>query len=106
MASQRISDAAAEPMKPHGCPFQPGQSGNPSGRPNGSANKATIAVEALLENEAEALTRKVLELVRGSLPAIRLCFERGCRPGVIVGSLSICSRSNLLLMQALHRAQF
>jgi hypothetical protein len=77
MESQRISDAAVEPMKPRGLPFQPGQSGNPSGRPKGARNKATLAVEALLENEAEALTRKVIELaLGGSLPAIRLCFER------------------------------
>ena len=29
--------------------FKPGQSGNPSGRPHGSRNKATLALEALLE---------------------------------------------------------
>jgi hypothetical protein len=77
MKSQRISDATAGPVKPRGRPFQAGQSGNPTGRPKGARNKATIAVEALLGNEAEALTRKVIELaLGGSLPAIRLCFER------------------------------
>ena len=75
--SQRISDAAVEPMKPRGRPFEPGQSGNPSGRPKGARNKTTVAVEALLDNEAEALTRKVIELaLAGNMAAIRLCFER------------------------------
>ena len=77
MESQRISDAAAQPIKPRGRPFQPGQSGNPSGRPKGARNKATLAVEALLENEAEALTRKVIDLaLGGNMAALRLCFER------------------------------
>ena len=38
--------------------FKPGQSGNPSGRPHGSRNKATLALEALLDGEGEAITRK------------------------------------------------
>jgi ABC-type uncharacterized transport system substrate-binding protein len=35
--------------------FQPGQSGNPGGRPKGSRNKATLALECLLDGQAEAL---------------------------------------------------
>src|SRR6266404_3687226 len=63
--------------KTRGRHFEPGQSGNPSGRPKGARNKATAAIEALLENDAEALTRKVIELaLGGSIPALRLCFER------------------------------
>jgi Family of unknown function (DUF5681) len=77
MESQRISDAAEQPAKARGRPFEPGRSGNPSGRPKGARNKTTIAVEALLDNEAEALTRKVVELaLGGNLAALRLCFER------------------------------
>ena len=76
MDAQPIPDSA-EPIKPRGRPFQPGQSGNPSGRPKGARNKATLAVEALLENEAEALTRKAIELAKeGNMAALRLCFER------------------------------
>lgn len=50
--------------------------GNP-GRPKGTRNKATLAAEALLEGEAEALTRKAIELaLAGDGAALRLCLER------------------------------
>jgi hypothetical protein len=63
--------------KARGRPFGPGQSGNPCGRPKGARNKATLVIEALLENEAEALTRKLIELAKGgNIAALRLCFER------------------------------
>ena len=55
--------------------FQKGQSGNPQGRPMG--NKATEAAEMLLDGEAEALTRKAVELaLEGEGSALRLCLER------------------------------
>ena len=58
-------------------PFSKGQSGNPSGRQPGSRNKATLAVEALLDGEAEALTRKAVELaLAGDTTALRLCLDR------------------------------
>jgi len=57
--------------------FKTGQSGNPGGRPKGSLNKATLATQALLDGEAEALTRKVVELAKDGNPvALRLCLER------------------------------
>jgi hypothetical protein len=57
--------------------FKSGQSGNPSGRPKGTLNKATLVSLALLDGEAEALTRKVVELAKdGNLAALRLCLER------------------------------
>jgi hypothetical protein len=57
--------------------FKAGQSGNPSGRPKGALNKTTLATQALLDGEAEALTRKVLELAKNGNPmALRLCLER------------------------------
>ncbi len=39
-----------------------GQSGNPAGRRTGCRNKTTIAAAALLTGEAEALTRRAVEL--------------------------------------------
>jgi len=57
--------------------FESGQSGNPSGRPKGSRNKATLAVQALLEGEGEAITRKAIESAKeGDMTAIRLVLER------------------------------
>jgi hypothetical protein len=59
----------------------PGKSGNPAGRPKGSRNKTTLAVEALLDREAEDLTRKAIELAKGGdLVALRLCLDRICPP--------------------------
>lgn len=64
-----------------GRPFEPGQSGNPAGRPKGSRNKATLAVEVLFDGEAEVITRKAIELAKnGDLAAIRLCLDRIAPP--------------------------
>ena len=57
--------------------FKAGRSGNPSGRPRGSRNATTLAVEALLDGEAETLTRKAIELAKaGDTIALRLCWDR------------------------------
>src|SRR5208337_2817892 len=57
--------------------FESGQSGNPSGRPKGALSKTTLATQALLDGEAEALTRKTVELAKDGNPvALRLCLER------------------------------
>jgi hypothetical protein len=57
--------------------FAPGQSGNPAGKPKGTRNKTTLAIEALLEGEADALTRKAIEMAKeGDGPALRMCLDR------------------------------
>ena len=57
--------------------FAPGQSGNPSGRPKGSRNRSTKALEAIFEGEAEALTRKAIEMaLEGDTVALRMCMDR------------------------------
>lgn len=57
--------------------FKPGQSGNPAGKPKGTKNKITQAAMILLEGEAEALTRKAINLaLEGDVTALRLCLER------------------------------
>lgn len=64
-----------------GKPFQKGQSGNPKGKPKGALNHATRAVQALLDGEAEGLTRKAIEkAMEGDTTALRLCLERLCPP--------------------------
>lgn len=56
-----------------GRPFGPG---NP-GRPHGARNKATVAIESLLEGEAERLGRKAIDMaLAGDATALRLCLDR------------------------------
>jgi hypothetical protein len=63
--------------KQRGRPFKAGRSGNPEGRPRGSRNKATMAVEALLDGDAEGIARKAVEkALEGDMAALRLCLER------------------------------
>ena len=48
-----------------------------SGRPKGSRNKATIAIESLLQGQAEALTQTAIaKALEGDSVALRLCMER------------------------------
>jgi hypothetical protein len=59
--------------KTRGKPFAPG---NP-GKPRGARHRVTLAAETLLEGEAEAITRKAIELAKGGDgPALRLCMDR------------------------------
>ena len=63
--------------KHRGRPFQKGQSGNPDGRPRGSRNATTIALETLLDGQATALTQKAIDVaLTGDIPALRLCLDR------------------------------
>jgi hypothetical protein len=58
-------------------PFQPGQSGNPAGRPPGARNRRTIVSAAMLEGEADALVRRAIDQgLDGDLRAIRLILDR------------------------------
>jgi hypothetical protein len=57
--------------------FQPGESGNPAGRPPGARNKKALAVEALLDDESEEVMRKLIGLAKvGDEVALRLCVDR------------------------------
>jgi hypothetical protein len=63
--------------KQRGRPFEQGESGNPSGKPKGARHRTTLAVEKLLEGEAEDIGRKAVELAKcGDTVALRLCLER------------------------------
>jgi hypothetical protein len=51
------------------------------GRPKGSRNKATIAIESLLEGQAEALTQTAIsKALDGDSIALRLCLDRIAPP--------------------------
>jgi len=57
--------------------FAKGTSANPPGRPPGSRNQSTLLMEALLEGEAEQLTRKAIKrALTGDVNALRLCLDR------------------------------
>ena len=57
--------------------FEKGVSGNPAGRPAGSRNNATLACEALLEGQAEALTQKAVDMaLAGDTVALKICIDR------------------------------
>ena len=59
--------------RPNPGTFRPG---NP-GRPPGARNKATLAALALLEGEAEAVTRNAIELAKaGDTVALKLVLDR------------------------------
>ena len=60
-----------------GKPFRPGQSGNPAGKPKGTRHRATMLAERLLDGEAEAMVRTVIEKAKqGDMVALRLCLDR------------------------------
>ena len=62
--------------------FQPGQSGNPAGRPPGSLNKKTLALEALFMEAAEETVKNVIERAKEGHPAaMRLVMTRALPTG-------------------------
>jgi hypothetical protein len=75
-----------------GKPFQKGQSGNPDGRPKGSRNATTLALETLLDGQATALTQKAIDLaLAGDMARVgsyvlrsfyrgRCALQQGCAP--------------------------
>jgi hypothetical protein len=81
MTDISLQKTAKTASRGRGRPFPKGQSGNPAGRPRGSKNRATRAAELLLDGEAEALTRKAVEMaLAGDPAALRLCLDRTVAP--------------------------
>jgi hypothetical protein len=77
-----MTNAANAPGKqPRGRPWRLGQSGNPRGKAPRTLHHATRSVLALLDGEADALTRKAIELaLAGDTTALQLCLERLAAP--------------------------
>jgi len=57
--------------------FKPGQSGNPAGKKPGTCNRATRALEELLEGQGLALTQKAVDMaLAGDTVALKICIDR------------------------------
>ena len=79
LVMEDVASDAAENTAPkqRGRPFRLGASGNPKGRPKGARNRATVTAEALLDGEAEAISRKLIEkALEGDTTALQLCLDR------------------------------
>jgi hypothetical protein len=74
MTESSRNNASKTPGRGRGRPFEKGN----AGRPKGARHRATLAAESLLDGEAEALTRKAinLALLADDTTALRLCLER------------------------------
>lgn len=71
------AENSAQEQRPRGKPFRKGVSGNPAGKPKGSRHRATMFAEQLLDGEAEAIVRRVIEKAKNGDPiALRLCLDR------------------------------
>ena len=60
-----------------GRPFGPGKSGNPNGRPKGSRNRITRALQEQIDDKAEALMAKAIEkALEGDSSMLRALLSR------------------------------
>ena len=63
--------------KQSGKRFKPGESGNPSGRPRGARNKASVLAQRLMESQTEAVVQTVINAaLTGDMTACKLIVER------------------------------
>ncbi|WP_346015346.1 DUF5681 domain-containing protein [Sphingomonas sp. GM_Shp_1] len=71
------SEPRNEPAKSGDGRFKPG---NP-GKPKGARSRVTLAIEALLEGQHEALTKAAIDkALEGDTVALRLCLDRLAPP--------------------------
>jgi len=56
--------------------YEPGQSGNPNGRPIGALNRRTQLAKLLEPHAEELITTLIMQAKQGEPNALRLCIER------------------------------
>lgn len=57
--------------------FKPGKSGNPKGKTKGTRHKTTLLAERLLDDDAQAVVEKCIELAKGGdSGAIKMIMDR------------------------------
>ena len=57
--------------------FQPGQSGNPAGKPKGTRNKNGVLLESILKESGEALVNKLADMaLKGNTACLKMALSR------------------------------
>ena len=76
MTADPLNDPAKTGRKPDGT-FAPQNRGNPKGRPAGSRNRATLALEAIVEGRGEAVVNALVQAaLSGDVSAGRALLDR------------------------------
>ena len=70
-------EAEKTERKQRGRPFEKGRSGNPAGRPKGAMNRTTMALKAIMQDQAEAVLQVLIDQAMvGDVQACRAILER------------------------------
>lgn len=74
-----MTESTEKKQKPH--LFQPGQSGNPKGRPRGSRHKSLLLIEQMIDEQAKDICQIVIDAAKGGdLQAAKILIDRMIPP--------------------------
>ncbi|WP_133767876.1 DUF5681 domain-containing protein [Enterovirga rhinocerotis] len=70
-------NAERKQRRGRGRPFEPGQSGNPTGKPRGARHATTILAEKIMSEDVEGVVKAVVEAAKdGDMTAARIIMDR------------------------------